>query len=145
MSLPTGGLVSFRPKLRIDRLSRYAFALPIHGLPAGKLPRMLVFWLTIARILVALTWRWMLGAFLAGLSGFVVVAPYSLLVKPRWNLALPHHEPWVLWAMYLSSHQNSPCKRICLTDPNLKPLHKDPRFEALCLCWKATQMRRLPR
>ena len=61
------------------------------------------FWLTIARILVALTWRWMLGAFLAGLSGFVVLAPYSLLVKPRWNLAHPHHEPWVLWAMYLSA------------------------------------------
>jgi hypothetical protein len=43
------------------------------------------------------------GAFLAGLSGLVVVAPYSLLVKPRWNLALPHPEAWVLWAMYLSA------------------------------------------
>lgn len=61
------------------------------------------FWLTIARILVALTWRWIFGAFLAGLSGFVVLAPYSLLVKPRWNLTHPHYEPWMLWAMYLAA------------------------------------------
>jgi len=39
------------------------------------------FWLTIARILVALTWRWILGAVLAGLSGLVVVAPYSLIAR----------------------------------------------------------------
>jgi hypothetical protein len=59
------------------------------------------FWFTIASVFFALTWRWILGAFLAGLSGFVVLAPYSLLVKPRWNLA--HQEPWVLWAMYLAA------------------------------------------
>jgi hypothetical protein len=61
------------------------------------------FWLTIARILFALTWRWILGAFLAGLSGLIVLAPYSLLVKPRWNLTHPHYEPWMLWAMYLAA------------------------------------------
>jgi hypothetical protein len=57
------------------------------------------FWFTVARILVALTWRWVLGAFLALLSGLVVVAPYSLIVKTRWNLGgppLPH-----ILAMYL--------------------------------------------
>jgi hypothetical protein len=61
------------------------------------------FWLTIARIWVALTWRWTFGAFLAALSGLIVLAPYSLFVKPRWNLAHPHTEPWMLWAMYLSA------------------------------------------
>ena len=66
-------------------------------------PSLLQFWLTIARIAVALTWRWIFGAFLAGLSGFVVMALYSLLVKPRWNLTYPHNEPWTLWAMYLAA------------------------------------------
>ena len=61
------------------------------------------FWLTIARILVALTWRWIFGALLAGLSGFVVLAPYSLLIKPRWNLTHPHYEPWMLWAIYFAA------------------------------------------
>ena len=60
------------------------------------------FWVTITRILVALTWRWILGAFLAGLSGLVVVAPYSLMVKARWNLAHPHTDPWMILAMYLA-------------------------------------------
>jgi hypothetical protein len=59
------------------------------------------FWLTITRILVALTWRWMLGAFLAGLSFVVVLAPYSLWVAPRRDPA--HYEPWMLWAMYLAA------------------------------------------
>jgi hypothetical protein len=58
------------------------------------------FWVTIARILAALTWRWILGAFLAGLSGLVVVAPYSLM--DRWHLAHPHYDPWMIWAMYLA-------------------------------------------
>jgi hypothetical protein len=56
------------------------------------------FWLTIARIWVALTWRWILGALLAALSGLIVLAPYSLFVKPRWNLTHPHSEPWMLFA-----------------------------------------------
>src|ERR1700722_7536443 len=60
------------------------------------------FWLTIARIWVALTWRWTFGALLAALSGLIVVAPYSLFVNPRWNLTQPHTEPWMLWAMYLA-------------------------------------------
>jgi hypothetical protein len=61
------------------------------------------FWLTIVRIWVALTWRWILGAILAGLSGLIVLAPYWLLVKPRWNLAQPRPEPWMLWAMYIAA------------------------------------------
>lgn len=60
------------------------------------------FWVTITRILVALTWRWILGVFLAGLSGLVVLAPYSLVVKARWNLAHPHTDPWMISAMYLA-------------------------------------------
>jgi hypothetical protein len=60
------------------------------------------FWLSIARVFVALTWRWILGAVLAGLSGLVVVAPYSLMVRARWNLAHPHYDPWMILAMYLA-------------------------------------------
>jgi hypothetical protein len=58
------------------------------------------FWVTITRVLVALTWRWIFGAFLAGLSGLVVVAPYSLMA--RWSLAHPHYDPWMISAMYLA-------------------------------------------
>lgn len=56
------------------------------------------FWLTIARIWVALTWRWTFGAVLAALSGLIVLASYSLFVKPSTH---PHSEPWMLLAMYL--------------------------------------------
>src|SRR5450631_629389 len=56
------------------------------------------FWLTIIRILAALTWRWTLGAFLASIFSAVVLASYSLWVIPRRDLA-PHFEPWIFWAM----------------------------------------------
>jgi hypothetical protein len=59
------------------------------------------FWLTIIRILAALTWRWTLGAFLASIFSAVVLASYSLWVIPRRDLA-PHFEPWIFWAMYLA-------------------------------------------
>ena len=61
------------------------------------------FWLATTRILVALTWRWMLGFIVAGACALVVVVPYRLIVHPKWRLPLPQeHEPWVLWALYLS-------------------------------------------
>lgn len=64
-------------------------------------PSLMRFWVTIVRILVALTWRWILGTSLAALSGLVVVAPYSLIVKSRWNLAHPQYGAQIL-AMYLA-------------------------------------------
>lgn len=64
-------------------------------------PSLMRFWVTIVRILVALTWRWVLGTSLAALSGLVVVAPYSLIVKSRWNLAHPQYGAQIL-AMYLA-------------------------------------------
>lgn len=64
-------------------------------------PSLMRFWVTIVRILVALTWRWVLGTSLAALSGLVVVAPYSLIVKSRWNLAHPQDGAQIL-AMYLA-------------------------------------------
>jgi hypothetical protein len=66
-------------------------------------PEQIVTMLRQIEVSIALTWRWIFGAFLASLSGFVVLAPYSLLVKPRWNLTHPHYEPWMLWAMYLAA------------------------------------------
>ena len=61
------------------------------------------FWLTTTRIFVALSWRWVLGFILASACALVVVVPYRLIVHPRWRLPLPQeHEPWVLWALYLS-------------------------------------------
>lgn len=60
------------------------------------------FWLTITRILAALTWRWTLGAVLAVLFSFVVLAPYSLWVVPRRELA-HHYDPWIFWAMFLAA------------------------------------------
>src|ERR1700677_1857867 len=57
------------------------------------------FWLTIVRVGVALTWRWILAIGLSAASFFVVLLPYSVIVQPRRDFA--HPQPWMTWAMYL--------------------------------------------
>jgi hypothetical protein len=57
------------------------------------------FWLSILRVLFALTWRWALAIGLSAASFFVVLFPYSFLVQPRRDFA--HPQPWMAWGMYL--------------------------------------------
>jgi hypothetical protein len=57
------------------------------------------FWLSIIRVMFALTRRWILAIGFSAASFFVVQFPYSLIVQPRRDLA--HPQPWIHWATYL--------------------------------------------
>jgi hypothetical protein len=60
----------------------------------------IAFYFAISRILIAFTWRWILGFALAGICAALVIVPYQLSVVPRSNLG--RFESWVPWATYLS-------------------------------------------
>jgi hypothetical protein len=58
------------------------------------------FWFTVMRIVVALSWRWMLGLVAAFFSWLIALALYRFFVASKHHAPL-HFEAWMAWSNWL--------------------------------------------